>query len=454
MMLCRIIFFFVFSGDDIMGLIGATNSLPQSTGGADTIFLTNQTGDELSIGQKVLYKLGSVGSDTPTSFSYSANRICPPLVFDDNSFVTTVSDTQGALYSKKDGVWTASTASQYANWGVGGVYQYFDNGIVSEVRGVITDTGYTGGAGYIYQKSGKTTLPARSGYLGSFNGTDYCFSGFNYDNCTICPYNRDANTLGTSVFNLNAKYFYFGQIYGDKCLLDANKGNGYKILSISDGNTFTLLNSGILSGVYIIGATGLNVGAYVFATDALKNGYEYPNNTTYPHLFCYQVQDDYSLKLVSVPELKRFETTPCYACYDNRSQILAIGTADNVYFYQYGELGRPVNFVAIDAVLDNLPQNNGNIPYRVMMTPDKSTAIVQGEGTYVNVYRLSEAYHRIVPNTADNYDVFSAFTGFITGTTDANGKYEVKTVLPLVVESTITTDLEPDEVIVNGGAKS
>ena len=433
---------------DGVTILGITGDYQGS--GGDTIFLPNESGETLYSGSKVLCNLGSIGSVMPASFTHSnsnLNYLLPILFFDDAAFLTTDVSWKGYMHTCVDGMWSSVTdSSLYQYWGLRTVYMYHNNGVISG-----NDNFANRANGHIYTKSGRIQLPQYYQYLGEYNNVHYCF----YSNGrTICIYDKDSNTVGSTVATVASTVgdLYFGQLVGNKCIVQGRTALDIVIYEIDSAGVFTLLNTTTINS-YPLYATGGNVGDYIFTTDT-KEAYG-PQSSYYSgHLFCYQIQSDYSLLQVSLPMLQIFETTPCYACYDNRNDVLSIGTADNVYFYHFDRYSYPKVLTNLNVAVGIFPTNPNSRPFRTMISPDKNTVVIMSDYNYVNVYRLTTPYHRIVPNSSYNYNTVTSITGFATGQTDSEGKYEISTILPDVVNYTISSrDVEPDEVNIYGGAE-
>lgn len=430
---------------------GGKALLATESGGGDTIFLPNESGATINAGDKVLFTLGSVGTDTPTAITYNKDntQIFNPIGFFDNSaFVLSIGAANGYLVNRVNDVWTSDSASSlYSNWGAGGLYHYYANGDVC-CYGRISSSTY----GYFLTKNSMTKINNWSifMYIGMWGDTSYVF-GNNYGK--VYSWNRSTNTT-TEVFDpaVGTDTTRWGRIFGNKCLLQSN--NGCKLFEISNATTFTQLSTISLNG-NILYATGLNTGDYVFVTDNIN---AYQNNSSTPqvaHLICYQVQSNNTLVQVTVPALAQFESTNCFVCYDNRNNVLSVGTSSGAYFYQFDTTVK--TFSQIDVTLSGLPTTVNSFPYKTQMSPDKSTIVVVGKDTStynVNVYTLTSDVHScIVPNSQYNYNLVTSFTGIATGETDTDGNYEIKTVLPDVVDTLLVSNVEPDEVIITGGAE-
>ena len=431
-------------------MIGHTNCcLVTSEGGGDTIYLENASGATISAGQKVLCNLGTIGSDTPISNSVYTNAHRPVLFFDNDFFVCCKPNSSGgtsAMFRRVDGTWNLTTSTtDFKNWALSTVFVYSDNGIID----YSSITGQTGNGYLCYSSGVQTPISGTAStykYLGESNGVHYVMR----DNSTnaFMIYDIDTNTIGNVVSPTTQKV-KFGKIIGDRGVF-FNAGYFY-IFSIADTG-FTELNSTLVTGAQIpLYITGTSVGDYILCTDVSTN---YTNTTGSPvsHLFCYQIQSDYSVEAVTVPALAIFETKPCLICFDNRNNVLSIGTDDYVYFYQYED----GVFKNMNVFLNALPSNPSGYIYETMMSPDKKTIVVSvkdGSNSNVNIYKLTTVDHKIVKNSALYYQFDTSVTGYATGNTDSSGRYEVQTVLPSAVNYVLGTDLEPDETTIYGGVE-
>lgn len=434
--------------ENLTNLPAAIESIPTG-GGGDTIYLTNASGSTVSAGQKVLCNLGSIGSDTPTILTNTNINAYNYLAFFDKDTFAIMgnlnSGRNSLLGTKIDGVWTSSTVPAFNTSNNQGIFTYDTNGFInfSQVAG-------TDGKAYFWDKTGTSTQIVSGStnyrYLGEYDNTHYVMK---YGNTPpFATYDIVNNAIGSTV-TAGTNYYKFGKIIGDKCVAWTT-ANYISIFSISS-TTFTWLNSTLATGAQIpLYITGTSVGDYVLCTDVDTN-YMTPTSAPASHLFLYQIQSDYSFKQVTVPELDLFETKPCLICFDNRNNVLSIGTDDNVYFYEYED----GVFRNMNVVLDTLPTNTNGYCYRTMMSPDKKTIVITlpVAASDVYLYTLTTADHKIVKNSVLYYQFDTSVTGYATGNTDSSGRYEVQTVLPSAVDYVLGTDLEPDETTIYGGVE-
>lgn len=428
---------------DGVTILGVTGDYQGS--GGDIIFLPNESSETINAGDKVLFNLGSTGTDTPTTFTHAnSSQFAPIILFDNNSFVTS-DDNSGWLYEYNNSTWTSVSNSLYQQWG-------FSRFITNHGTVGLSAYGWgTSSSGKIYNKSGSKDL-GNYHYIGRINNPEYRDYVINSGDYSVYQYDLSSNTVGSSVASLYTdtyRYLTWGYIDGsfNKCIIS----NSQKIVEIFDidrtTGIFTSLKR-IQMDAYPIYATGLSIGDIILATDVLADSH--PSDSS--HLYCYKIMSDYSIVKANAPELKQFENTICHFYYDNISQILSIGTTNGVYCYKFNSFNKTFSNYNIN--IATLPNNPSNKPYYVVMTPDENKVIVLGYGNYTSIYQISSIYHRIVDNNSTMYDSNTSFTGKATGNTDGQGNYEILTVLPPVLDYQIALQNgTADEVSVYGGAE-
>lgn len=443
---------------NLTNLPTAIESIPTGGGGGDTIYLPNESGATISAGDKVLFTLGTNMSANDDSFTVvykSDSWFAPICILDNRSFVITGEGNMsgnyynGYLFTIINNTWTKGPQSTVYSLQGSGSYHYFDNGYINFYNNgsnALSQFMYASGSINVANDSSKK-------YAGDYNGFSYVItnsSGTEY----VQKWNKVDNTF-TNIFHINSFNPYWGyhRIFGNR--LFTSSSEKYRIYTIENDTTFTLLTSGtIASNCYFLEATGLSAGDIVFAVSDWTHSYSGSSLTNTAFLYCYKIQNNGSLAPYSVPELKIFESTPCYVAYDNRSNILSIGTKNEIYFYEFDTTNK--TFTRISVFHTALPIPANDLPLKVQMSPDKSYFVVYARNAVANavyVYTNQESYQRIVPNSQYYYDLTTSFTGIATGETDEDDNYEISTVLPQIVESKIITDLEPDEVIIKGGAE-
>lgn len=431
---------------NLTNLPTAIESIPTG-GGGDTIYLANKSSKQTYLsGDKVLFTLGTAGDDETYDFTRTliGSALNPPIFFDNFSLV--VSDSQsGNLYSYINNEWTQEPSSSiYADWAVYATYQCFDD-----------EVSYYGNVGYSYY-SGIVTKDSKKLVYGS-NDNQYMgkyserYAYFAHD---VGVYIWDlANNTSTALFsNAGIGGARFARLFGTKMIYQGDYN--CKIYELANYSTLSSMLLNQTLSERILFATGLDEGDYLLTTD---NYSAYTNTSSTPvtaHLICYKMKNG-MIEYVQDPVLSMFENTSCFVSYDNRSNILSIGTKDNVYFFEFDSTTKQFSPLNVIIQSSAFPVTINDFPYKTMMSPDKTQVAILGRNQslstfYINVISLSSSDRAIVDNSQYNYDITTSFTGFATGQTDISGKYEVSTVLPEVVTSYLNTDLEPDEAIFEG----
>ena len=149
-----------------------------------------------------------------------------------------------------------------------------------------------------------------------------------------------------------------------------------------------------------------------------------------------------------------FQSENCLIFYDNRNDVLTIGTMDNVYAYKFNRDDKKFEQLNYTFMLpDNI---NQNYCYRLAFSPDMSKAVITVKSTYntmsVTLYTLGNANWEIVDNQVINYNATTSFSAITTGEVDEDGKVEVKMTLPDKVDLVIDTNVEINEgdIIIEG----
>lgn len=404
-------------------MIGNSNSINiQTSLEPYAVFAKNDSGGTISRGDKLLLTSG-LPALTPQSSTEQTTNFNPICAFSDTAFLTTGANFAN-LHTLADGQWSATADATFSNVGVNAIYTYHPDGTISYFDTAQVKNDRTG---YRITPSGVTTLPYNSLYIGKdSNDTHYVFQTNSGQYARLYVYNFDTNNFGTQklIIENSSGYFYFGFVKGDKAILTSGANNAY-IYHI--GENFTYLNKTSISGFYPLFATGADVGDLLFVTDNLQYNYYANNNSkASAHLFCFKIKSDYSLETVKFPCLQRFLTTPCYAQYDHRNDTLIVSTTDKIYLYCFDTTAKTLSEITV--FVDTLPTRpNASKPLRATWLPSGHDVAVLSAYNYLNIYHLGTEETRIVTDNADNYNPDKSFTGYATGVTDGNNRYEVLT---------------------------
>lgn len=409
-------------------MIGNSNSLViQNAAEPYSVFAKNDSSATIARGDRLLLTTG-IPALTPQSFTEQTTNFNPICVFDDATFLTTGASF-GNMHTLSDGTWSTTANSTFSNTGVSTVYTYHPGGVISFFDTAQFKNDRTG---YLITTSGVTTLPYNSLYLGKdANNVHYVFQTNSGQYARLYVYNYETNNFGTQMLTIenSSGYFYFGFLKGSKAILTSGAGNAY-IYSVNEG--FTYLNKTSISGYYPLFATGADVGDLLFVTDNLQyNYYSLNSSKATAHLFCYKIKSGYSLEMVKLPCLEHFLTTPCYAQYDHRNNMLTVSTTDRIYLYAFDTTYKTLSEVTV--FTDTLPTRPNAIkPLRAALLPAKHDLAVLSAYNYLNIYHLGTEESRIVPNNIQYYNADKSFTGYASGETNNDGLYEVLTQEPVV----------------------
>lgn len=427
----------------------------ESSGGGTKKFVTNSTTNTYTGGEKVLVNLGIRPSELSKGYDISSTGDEFGSGFVDNNTVFYLSEAKRFKYTFSNNSWSDLDVTQWA-----GNFQNpgfkFSN-----------DISVFGAASYTQpmhcfriSSSELTLLKTYYQYLGKVLDKDYYYKSS--DN-TVGRFYRTTNTYGSSLKTITStssklKYGYLND--NGKGLLVDTAGSLF-FITIDEANTdsvvtinSTLTNLNLPSEIIVAGCTGANVGDFIFFGTNARYTYDINSNSTAPkkisNILPYEIiqsgEDGRTLK--PRPDLfKKFQTDNCLVQYDNRNDVLTIGTLDNVYVYKFNrdvKKFEQLNYTFI------LPDNiNKDFCYRLAFSPDMSKAIVSLKtsltSTQIVLFTLGNANWEIVDNQIINYNATTSFSAITTGEVDEDGKVEVKLTLPDEVDLVINTNVEINE---------
>lgn len=429
---------------NLSNLPEAIESIPSGGGSGDYIYLENKSGATITADKKVLCNLSAATSE-PQKFLEAGSTVYNPLcVYDNDNFVATFQSGMGSVLFSDGGLKEVKRYTSSLSYLAG-----LNNNFIYHPNGIISTCGVNGWTGYdSYIVSGLNTLvtiPNKCQYLGSYDGTHYVFDrreGYH----SIRTYDPSTNTIGTEVVSVpDVNYLYYGYMRGNQIFV--YKQDFYAIYELQSATTATLLYSGSVSGLEPM----YMAGNYIISTTSYAPYFDISNNgNRVGCLRLHWLNIDGTLARVHFPELEMFETTPCYICYDNRSDILSIGTHNYAYFYKLTSS----EFKRINVVFDEFPSNYDNFAKRAFMTPNKNKVIVECKHNEYYFYDVKYPEQFISVDNSLTYSKDSNITGYATGNT-SSGKYEISTILPSEQTVNLTVGelvAEPDEIASYGGA--
>lgn len=384
-------------------------------GGGDSVFAINNTGSDIVAGQKIWLNKHNLDENTAYEYAGYTNSYSSCAFFnEDNNIVVMTGTTQKPLYTYNPDT---------KKWS----YQYLTNSfsttkylkhIKSKVIASHTVAVSTLNKTYNCITDDTLSVPVVGVYVDT-NLVIYKDDEDNIKSATINPTTGDIVedklifSIGVnsflSVFSSGSKYFY-NLSSGDYWYYSDN-GTG--------SGQATLIKTGI-SEIYknhLKYVTGLEVGEYIITTtNDLLQIYKF-NEEMLPI-------EDTSLQ----PDLKALINNGKVCIdYNNDTGVLTIGSMTNVYAFKYNKSTK--TFENLNLTI-NLPTESTPTeePYRFFLSDDMTSAFIVPIRTYNARYKLATTSDDWYADTYPQRNSLT-LTGFATGKTDEQGRYEVSTVL-------------------------
>ena len=449
---------------------GISNAVIQSggDGGGTKKFVTNSTTNTYDKGEKVLVNLGIRPSELSRGYDITSGnngRDYGSVFVDNNNVITTLIDGGRYKFTFSNHQWSSLDISGWISNSYptyAGICTYKDGTIR---MGCANNLGINdSNLGILMTSSSLKPLPQGYTYMGNYNGKDYaCF--MYYEN--ICEYNKLTNTVGASVLKVGNRATWnayiddkgLGYIYIDQGVIRLIKVNDDGSV-VNEKNISTGLTTTYPIAPVPYAQTGASIGDFIFFVTNINSCYSAGGSSSQKqisNLITYEIIDDGNggRTIKERPDLfNKFQTDNCRIQYDNRNDVLTIGTLDNVYAYKFNRDDR--NFEQLDYKFNLVSNTNQNYCYRLAFSPDMSKAIVTLRSTYstmsVSLFTLGNANWEIVDNQVINYNATTSFSAITTGEVDEDGKVEVKMTLPDKVDLIIDTNVEinEDDIVIEG----
>lgn len=415
-----------------MGTI-STNAVIM-TGGTDTVDAINNTGAELSIGDKVWLNKHYL-DETPAKqqISDSQNAYYAYFFKGDHPYVYNMAQGQGRvanfIYNSQEKTWTQENNYQSSLFNGGSVIRKIDNNIVAYVLNTATS-------------NNEFSVILKDAYGVQCNGF-YLGDNLFYKKYTkaLQGFNSDTGEEGEVYYTFNHNNVTSAVKDGNRLLLSGT--SGWWLYDITNLASPSLLSSNTSQPLTVLHMTGLNLGDYIIGSTNGVVSYGYYNNLT---LFIYQITDNNIIEdAADLPQsLRSLTGTTCVATFMNN--ILCIGTVDNVYCYKYENgvfndlnisldmssyTDKYAGFCFIFYVSENL--TTAALCYR-----RQSSSYVYGRSYLMKLNTSSDAWY--VDNIAEvNSYTLSGFVDSVDG-----DSVKVKAALPKVVNLTLNFNAEPE----------
>lgn len=433
---------------------GFTNSLSlgnsSGLGGGDVVYALNNTGAPLIAGQKVWLNKHNIGNEDTqyTSGLYNQHTGAIGIWGTANDEVLAVNGNGRSLfaYTSSSKTWARSGLSDTGAKATSIVYnkenaKYYCHYINNKVgfsdnssnfscfeisKDSFGDTAFNGyiindDLELIYSATGiyKIQKRADQSLIKELNLTDLGETIFSvlYDNGVLMvTTSKDDITYFLRYSLIKSEYFGYSCELIDSQQTDVLKANS-KIISY---------------------ATGLDVGDYLFAKAEVVQ----LSNNPISRLFIYKITEQGLIVANDLPgALKSIAQTSCTAWFDNRTNRLYIGLANDILLFQYA--GGKFNSVDLNIIISDYATPKDKC-FTFSASDDLTTIYVSysgSNGSKVTLLRFNAATNDWF---ADPYSLIAdtSLIGFATGKTDAQGRYEVVTLLPDAL--TLTLNISPD----------
>lgn len=397
------------------------------SGGGDTVDAYYTGSGYLTNGDKVLISKGEAAGiqydnvytdNAGESYTY---RKRPIAFIDNNTLIGMYGSYRNLQYT--DNTWQATDLSDAPSGDKSWFLRVSDNGVVSYTPCVPQNRMY-GGICDVNSYNSTSGI-----YLGEYNSKHYAAR----NQCSLLEFDPTSLTFGNAVISITTTARY-QEIADDKYLAIGTNKNVY-IYQLTEGYP-QLGTCTISEDIYYIGATGLDIGDYIFGvTDYIPYTKEASGIASY--LSLYQVQSDYTIAKVSVEPLTWLESTDCRLTYDRRSNVLMVGTRTGVFAYRFDTLTKTFTEMSLNLGLGE--SYTGDVYYAVM-SPDKQRVAVslylgdsQEKWWIFQLNPLGDFAVRnwtIIDNKTLNYQPQNVYTGIVNKRHEFDADvYEVSTVL-------------------------
>ena len=410
-------------------MYGITNSqnIIQSGGGGDSVYAVNNTGADITKGQKVW--LNKHNLDENVAYQYNAgvsnSNFLVKFDNDDNFLIFNTASAANDFYITYDTNAKTWNLEELSNKPVSITNPRFiryieDTAYIYSKSTVNNDTSYF---------TGVVDRDRATAYHGIYLGNGYRVGYKDSKTFFLEHTGENSEKTTTEIAGFNG-YLTTAFMSGDKIfIMDAN-GN-YKICTSSGEVIKELTNTIFKNNFPIQFFTGLNAGDYIF-----YNTGNSPNDYAATTLNILQFDDVYNIvEPRSISEdLKALIGQQAFVQYYNNFKKLTVGTATNVYLFDFSN-GTFLNMnVTISLPTESEIHSDGGV-YRFFISEDMTSAVITYRRQTSSSVYLASGWYKLKTSSddwyADTFPQFSAntLTGIATGNADEQGRYEVSTVL-------------------------
>lgn len=417
---------------------GLTNAVATSgASGGDIIYAINNTGADITKGQKVWLNKHNLDESESAFSQYDRiyyYKYYP--IFDSNNNFSILDDQYRYkwTYNTDDKTWTISDTSITSIYTSNFFLQYHNNTYygLNLNSWSYTDSYYN----FKYNETDKE--PVNQGYW--INDTYKVVWVSNYIYNLIN--NNDSSIIYTFDFSSIRAYITTIIYKNNKILIITNNTTGNNVYwyrinleqdyvgpdsSLTVTPLVALDNSVVRTKNVIMYYTGIENDDYLFTLDT--------TNDTLPKirtLYAYKIVDNDIISAIDLQaDLQALVGQSCYIFYDDRVKRLYVSTNDKIYLFTW-KSGEFINENITINPLDYITPYDTSTGFCFALSDDMTTLFLHG----ITTSQRGTAYAFKRKTTSDDWyaENFAqcsslSLTGFATGVTDLQKKYEVKTVL-------------------------
>ena len=444
---------------------GLTNALSQSTHTGsdigDLVYAVNNTGANIVKNQKVWLNKHNLDESESEFFRTGAdfaNR-CYALFDSDNNFSHLNFSTRYKwIYNTDDKTWTVSEIpiSNVVN----GMFLVYHN---NDYYLTYLNNWMSSGGLFNFKYNDTLYEYDVGGYWINDTYRVVYVSSYTYNLIKV----SDASVLYTFDFSSVRGYVSTIIYKNNKILIITNNTSGNNVYwyrinleqdyvgpdsSLTVTPLVALDNSLVRTKNVIMYYTGIENDDYLFTLDTTNDA-----NATPRALRAYKIVDNDIIAATDLQtDLQALVGQPCQIFYDDRVKRLYVSTTEKIYLFRWLS-GEFFNVNITINPLDYITPYNNSYAFCFGVSDDMTTMMLQNKhasssGTMVAL-KLATVSDEIY---AENFAQCSSLslTGFATGETDSQGRYEVNTVLPEVLNLTlnITPDITDDDISFKGEA--
>ncbi len=427
---------------------GLTNALSQSTHTGsdigDLVYAVNNTGANIVKNQKVWLNKHNL-DESESEFTQTGRNYHQKFypIFDSNNNFSILDRVYRYkwIYNTDDKTWTVSATSDTSSTAPVSTnlfLQYHNN----TYYGLNNHSSWNStGAYYNFKYNETDKEPIQQGYWINDTYKVVWVSGYTYNLIKV----SDASVLYTFDFSSVRGYISTIIYKNNKILIitDNNSGNNVywysfnleqdyvvpdfvptvtEIAAIDNSPIRTVGNS-----KYVCYYTGIENGDYLFSLDDRRDV-----DATIRTLYAYKIVDNDIISATDLQaDLQALVNQPCSIFYDDRVKRLYVSTNDKIYLFTW-KSGEFINENITINPLDYITPYSDSYAFCFAISDDMTTLFLLGyhsssSGTAIAFKRKTTSDDWYAENFAQCSSL--SLTGFATGETDSQGRYEVSTVL-------------------------